>query len=224
MAVGIESTKRLLINKTNTTVVVIVSIAVFVTVFSLIATKTLISQAAYQNRIISKKQAAVTQLQDNITATETLKDSYNAFVSTTTNALGGSSTGSGPKDGNNAKLVLNALPSTYDFPSLATSLEALLASQSVKINSIAGTDDELTQSANQSSSNPQPVPMPFQLSVTSNYDGIKNVINALEHSIRPIQLTTLDISSNKSDMTLSIDAQTYYQPAKSMSIKTEVVK
>lgn len=221
---GIGSTKHTLIDKTNTRMVATVSVAAFVTVFCLVATKTFISQAAYQNRVISAKRTAVHQLESNIDSVEKLRSSYKAFVSTSTNALGGSPSGISDRDGDNAKIVLDALPSSYDFPALATSLDKLIVSQNVQINSISGTDDELAQASNLSSSNPQPVPIPFQLSVTSDYDGAKKVINAFERSIRPIQIKTIDVSGNSKDLTLSIEAQTYYQPAKSMNIQTKVVK
>lgn len=218
------STKRILIDKANARIVVYVSVAAFLLVFSLVATKTLVSQAAYQNRVISKKKAAVAQLKTDISATDALKTSYHAFTNTTQNVLGGNPGGSGAKDGNNAKIVLDALPSGYDFPGLTTSLETLLNQQNVKINSITGTDDEVAQSGNQSSVNPQPVPIPFTVTVEGDYDGVQNVIKAFENSIRPIQLQQMQVSGNKDKLTLNVTAQTYYQPAKSMSIKKEVVK
>ncbi|QQS19135.1 type 4a pilus biogenesis protein PilO [Candidatus Saccharibacteria bacterium] len=153
-----------------------------------------------------------------------LKKSYEAFNNTAINILEGNPAGTGQKDGNNAKIVLDALPSTYDFPALATSLEALVVSQNLKINSITGTDDEVIQAQNRTSTNPQPISIPFDLSVSSNYDGVKNVIGAFEKSIRPIQLKTLDISGDKDELTLVIGAQTYFQPAKSLNISTKVVQ
>ena len=218
------STKRLLIDKTNTTIVVVVSVAAFLTAFSLVATKTLISQATYQNRVIGAKHDALNQLKKDLSAVTTLKKSYTAFNTTTQNAIGGNPNGIGRQDGNNSKIVLDALPSSYDFPTLTTSLEALLAGQNVKINTISGTDDEVAQSTNQSSASPKPIPIPFQLSVSSSYNGIKGVIGAFEHSIRPIQITTLDLSGDQSNLTLAVNAQTYYQPAKSLNIETKVVK
>lgn len=218
------SAKRLLIDKANTRIVAYVSIAAFILVFSLVATKTLISQAGYQNRVIGKKRVAVNQLKSDISATSQLKTSYNAFVNTPQNVLGGDPNGTGPGDGNNAKIVLDALPSSYDFPGLTTSLEALLTSQNVTINNISGTDDEVAQSGNQSSANPQPVAIPFSVAVQGNYTGVQNVVKVFEESIRPIQLQTLDISGSQNQLTLNITAQTYYQPAKSLNIGKEVVK
>jgi len=51
---GPVSAKRLLIDKANARIVAYVSVAAFILVFSLVATKTLIGQGAYQNRVIAK--------------------------------------------------------------------------------------------------------------------------------------------------------------------------
>lgn len=221
---NILSTKRTLIDKANTAVVIMVSAAVFLTVFSLVATKTFISQANYQGRVISQKRAAVNMLKKDVNAAKQLRKSYIAFTSTSQNALGGNPLGVGQQDGNNAKIILDALPSRYDFPELTTSLESLLASQSVKIDTISGTDDEVTQSQTQASPTPQAIAMPFEFTVTGSYDNIKNVVNALERSIHPMQITSFDISAEQKEITLAIKAQTYYQPPTSLKIKKEVVK
>lgn len=218
------SVKRVMIDKANTRIVVVVSIAAFIVVFSLVATKTLLSQAAYQNRVITAKRAAVNQLKSNIASVDQLKTDYDAFIGTPQNVLGGNPGGSGPQDGDNAKIVLDALPSSYDFPGLTTSLETLLASQNVKISSISGTDDEVAQSTHQISSKPTATPIPFQVSVAGDYTGIQNVVGAFERSIRPIQIQTLDISGDNNTLSLVVSAQTYYQPAKSLTINKKVVK
>jgi hypothetical protein len=202
----------------------VTSIAVFVLIFCAVAAKTLTGQASYQNRVISAKRTAVNQLKDDIAATSDLKVSYKAFTSTTQNVLGGNPDGTGPQDGDNAKIILDALPSSYDFPALATSLEKLLTSQNVQITSIAGTDDEVNQNTNTSSAAPQPVPMPFDISVSGSYDGVQGVVNTFEHSIRPFQIQTMDISGDQSSLTLDLTAQTFYQPAKALNITTKVVK
>jgi len=192
--------------------------------FSLVATKTLLSQSSYQSRVIAQKREALKTLRADITAAGQLDSSYNAFVSTSQNALGGDPNGNGPQDGDNTKIVLDALPSSYDFPALVTSLEAMLNSQSVTTNSISGSDDEVAQSANQSSATPQPVAIPFQVTVTGNYAGIQGLISQFEHSIRPIQLQTLDLTGSQDTLSLSITAQTYYQPAKTFNINLKEVR
>lgn len=218
------STKRTLIDKANTSVVIITSIAAFVVIFSLVASKALIGQAAYQNRVINAEKKTLSQLSSDLAATGHLQASYNAFTSTSSNIIGGLSKGTGAQDGNSADIILDALPSSYDFPALTNSLEALLTSAGVQINSISGTDDEVAQSANTSSIAPQPVAMPFQVSVTGDYASIQKLVDEFEHSIRPFQIQTMQISGDQNQLTMSITAQTFYQPAKSLNVRTETVK
>jgi hypothetical protein len=218
------STKRILIDKTNSRIVIYTSIAAFMVVFTLVASKTLIGQAMYQNRVISAKKVAVAQLKTDVQSTTNLVTAYKAFVSTPQNVIGGDPSGNGPKDGDNAKIVLDALPSKYDFPALATSLESVLNGQNVQIQSITGTDEEATQSSNDSSSKPTPVAMPFQISVTGNYQSIQNLVAAFNSSIRPFQVQTMLLSGDQSNMTLTLTAQTYYQPEKIFSVAKETVK
>lgn len=218
------STKRILIDKSQTTMVVATGIAAFVLVFSLVAAKSLIGQMTYQNRVISAKKAAVSQLKDNISATTTLVNSYKAFVNTSQNVLGGNPAGTGAQDGDNAKVVLDALPSKYDFPALATSLEKLITSQNLQIQSITGTDDEVAQSANSGSATPAAVAMPFQIAVTGSYKGIQNLIKEFNSSIRPFQIQTIQLAGNQDNMTLTLTAQTFYQPEKDFNVTKKVIE
>jgi len=213
-----------LIDQANTTIVVSAAIAAFLLVFTLVATKTLIGQAFYQNRVVNTKKTALKTLKADLNARTDLSNSYQSFVNTPTNLIGGSSTGTGDRDGDNGKIVLDALPPSYDFPALATSLEKILTTQGLQIQSISGTDDEVAQQNNSQSSAPQPVAIPFQLQVSGSYAAIQNLAKTFEASIRPFQIQTMSLSGSQSSMTLSITAQTYYQPAKQLQITTEVVK
>lgn len=218
------SVKHVLIDKANTRLVVMVSIAVFTVIFSLIAVKTLWTQSSYQKRVIDAKNKAATQLQANVDAMKKLSTSYNAFVNTSTNIIGGNSLGTGPQDGNNAKIILDALPSKYDFPALTTNLETLLSDQQVTMINISGVDDEVAQSGNTNSPSPTPVEMPFQLTATADYTKTEALIEAFERSIRPIKITNLDVSGSQDKLTTTVSAVTYYQPAKSLNIREEIVK
>ena len=224
MAKTASFTKRALIGKANSTIVIATAIAAFVVVFCAVASKALISQASYQNRVISAKKKALTTLQSDLNARDSLVSSYKTFVDTPQNVLGGNPEGTGGQDGDNAKIVLDSLPAQYDFPALATSLDILIQSQGLTILGISGTDDEVSQTANQLSADPQPIAMPFQIQVGGSYESIRGLVNVFERSIRPFQILKVEISGNEGSMTAIIDAQTYYQPEKSLNIKTEVVK
>lgn len=219
------SLKRVQISKANTTMVIAIAIAAFVFTFTLIAGKALLSKRAYQSRVISAKQKAVNQLQENIKATNSLVASYKSFVDTPSNVIGGNPKGTGDKDGDNAKITLDALPSQYDFPALTSSLEKILTGSNYKVNSISGTDDELAQKQADQNGAPQPVVIPFQISVTTDVTGAKNLLGLLERSVRPINVQQLTLTSGSTQgMQVTISAQTYYQPEKGLKIQTEVVK
>jgi hypothetical protein len=224
MAKTLSFTKRALITKANSIIVFSAAAAAFVVVFSLVAGKALISQGTYQNKIISKKEKALSQLKSDLSARNSLVNSYRAFVDTPQNVLGGAPGGKGDKDGDNARIVLDALPSKYDFPALATSVEKLVLSQGLQINGITGTDQEITESVNQQSSSPKSIAMPFDVQVVGSYNSIQNLVNVFERSIRPFQMKSIDLTGDQSSMSMSAKLQTYYQPEKSLKIKSEVVK
>jgi hypothetical protein len=219
------TTKHIAIDKANAQIVIIVAVTAFITIFCLVASKAVLSQNAYQSRVISAKEKAHQQLQKNIKAVSDLGVSYKAFDGTATNVIGGTATGSGDNDGSNSKIILDALPPAYDFPALTSSLEKILTDRGLKISAINGTDDQINQQSNISSPMPQPVPIPFTFTVSdANYSSVQQLVKALQSSIRPIAIDSLDISGGTNNMSVTVTAHTYFQPAKSLKVTTKVIK
>jgi hypothetical protein len=220
-----DSTKRVAISKANAQMVSIVAVAAFVTIFCLVASKAILSQNQYQSRVIKAKDEAHKQLEANIKAFDDLTDSYKKFEKADPNAIGKSRGGTGDNDGSNSKIILDALPSSYDFPALTSSLEKVLADRNLKVTDITGIDDQLNQQENGASPKPEPVSMPFSFTISdTNYAAVNQLISALQLSIRPLQVDTLKLSGGANDMTLIIEGHTYYQPGKSLKITKKVVK
>lgn len=226
MARTTSFTKRTLIGKANSSIVIATSIAAFVVVFALVSGRALLTQMSYQNRVIDAKKNSLNQLEANVAAVDSLKNSYKVFVGANPNILAGNSspTSTGAQDGDNAKLILDALPSKYDFPALTSSIEALITAQNLQILGISGTDDEVAQRDKQTSATPAPISMPFQIQVSGSYSSIQNLVDSLLRSIRPFQIQTMQLSGNETSMTAAINAQSYYQPEKTLNIKSEVIK
>jgi Tfp pilus assembly protein PilO len=219
------SVKRIMINKANATVVAATSVAAFVIVFCLVSSFMLVGQLSYQNKVISKKKDALTVIKADMESAHDLVNSYQKFANAPLNILGGSTTSSQAGDTTNPTIVLDALPSKYDFPALTTSLEKIMSNDQLTIQGITGTDDETAQAASQSSSTPQPIEMPFQITAKGNYDSVKKLINDLYVSIRPINIQSIEIAaSNDNDLTVTIVAKTYYQPEKVLNIRKEEVR
>src|SRR5438132_1512988 len=97
------STKRLQVNKATATIVGTIAASSFITVFSLIASQALLSQRAYQSRVIAGKETAKKQLEENIKAVDSLRTQYKAFEDSGQNIIAGNPTGTGDRDGDNAR-------------------------------------------------------------------------------------------------------------------------
>lgn len=219
------STKRLAISKANAQMVIIVGFAAFISVFCLVASKSVFSQNRYQAKVISAKEKAHKQLQTNIQTYGKLASAYNAFNDASTNVIGGNANGSGDNDGTNSKIILDALPSNYDFPALTSSLEKVLTDSNLKVTDITGTDDQLNQQSNSSSPDPKPVTIPFSFTVSNaSYASINQLVTKLQQSIRPIKVNSMDLSGSLNDMTVTVNGETYYQPSKTVNITKQVVK
>jgi hypothetical protein len=218
------SSKKLELDKSNTQMVIVVAIASFLTIFCLIAAQGFLSQNKYKARVIDAKAKTNDQLKANLSAAGALTTSYSNFVRANPNVLDGDSTNNTTDNGgDNARLVLDALPSTYDFPALASSVEKLL--QNFVLTSITGTDDEVAQQANESSPTPEPIPIPFTFTIiNASYDSVQKLMDTLDASIRPIQVDSFNLSGASTNMQLTVNAHTYYQPAKNLNITKEVIK
>lgn len=245
------STKRIAIDKANAAVVMAVAAAAFIVVFSLVASKALLDQRAYQSKVISMKEKARDTLKQNISSVETLKLSYQEFADANENVLGGNPDGKSDKDGDNPRIVLDALPSEYDFPALTTSLEKLLKDNNFDIGSITGTDQETiynpgangvsapdpndpNSSANTGTpveipagdpnDSSQAIQIPFELEAIASPSRGGNLINLFERSIRPFQIQKVSATVDSGQLKVTIAGVTYFLPARKLDVKTEVVQ
>jgi Tfp pilus assembly protein PilO len=219
------TTKRALIDKANTVTVIAAGGAAFLVVFSLVSAKTFVSQIGYQNKVIAEKKLTLEALDKNLEARDSIVKSYNAFTSSSQNLIGGSSTSSATdKDGDNAKIILDALPSKYDFPAVISSLEKIAIAQNLQIQKIEGLDDEAAQASQQKSPAPKPTPMIFKVEVKGSYVQLKSYLDQLDRSIRPVQVQKYVIEATDDGISETIDAQTFYQPEKVLELRKEVLK
>lgn len=212
------SIKQLQIDKSSQKMLIFASIGAFVFVFSIFSAKTLVEKMNYQNKVINAKTIALNNLTTDIKSSNSLNTAYNNFISPNTNLLGGSTSGTGPNSGNNAKLILDALPSEYDFPALATSLQKLLTSTGVTISGLSGSDSSTESSSTTSMPISGTTPIPFTFSINGSADNIFSTLQIFEKSIRPFQFQTITISGSNSNLSLNATAETFYLPSQNFSI------
>ncbi|CAN5697758.1 hypothetical protein BH23PAT2_BH23PAT2_03120 [soil metagenome] len=233
------SLKHIQVDKANSAVVAALSVASFVLVFAGFAANALMTQRNYQARVILEKSATLDKIDQNYENAQSLQTTYGAFVSNPQNIIGGSSEGDGQRDGDNARIILDSLPSSYDFPALVTSMEKLLTDANVNIEEISGTDNELTQGVSEDelgndigdeaveggavTVDEGSIEIPLTVGISSSYDGVKGLIGIFERSIRPFHIGTMTISGSNNNMRLDLQIKTYFQPEKVFEVRTEVV-
>lgn len=218
------SSKRIQIDKANAIMVGAVAGAAFVVAFTLVASKALLAKRSFQAKVITAKVTADNQLKANVKAANSLADAYKTFIETPDNLIGGDPAGKGDRDGDNGKIVLDALPSKYDYPALTSSMEKLIASQGLQVTSITGTDDEATEGASGASTNPEPKEMPVSLDVKGPYDNVQKAIGMFELSIRPIRVKTFTLSGTNSEIEAKMVLVSYYQQARSLKVEKKGIK
>lgn len=216
------SIKRIALSKANAQMIAVAAVCAFITVFCLVASNYLLGIRSYQSKIIAADSKADNQLKIDVAAKNKLVSSYENFVQKNPTVTGAKVQNS-PYIYNNATVILDALPSQYDFPALTTSIDKLLQNNNVSIASIGGSDQSASVS-NAGSSNPQPVSMPFSFSIdNANYLTIQSLFTQMQESIRPLQIDNIALSGTDSNMTLSVNAHTYFQPRKTFKIGTETI-
>jgi hypothetical protein len=188
----------------------------------------LLSQARYKHKVVAAKQQAAKQLENNVAAGKNLVQQYqDVFQGTNpTNVIGGKNQddpNAAPPDGSNGSIVLDALPTSYDFPALVTSLTALLQNDNIVTPSIGGSD-QISQAKNEAAAAPAPVSISFTLGGTGTYPNTQKLVKDLERSIRPFDITKLTLSGGEDAMQISLQLNTDYQPPKAISITNKEVK
>lgn len=216
--------KKVQINKSQATVVLIIAFAVFITIFSILSSRSLWSQRSYQARVITKKEEARDNLIANKAAVDSLETSFKNFVNQPSNIIDGNPNGTGERDGDNAKIILDALPSKYDFPAVTSSLEKVILDKKFKFNGITGVDDEVNQNKSAANADPQVVEMPFQIDVEGSNASVQELLVIFEKSIRPFHATKINLKGSDNKLQLVLDSKTFYRPEKTFTINKKEVK
>jgi Tfp pilus assembly protein PilO len=197
----------------NQFIVVIIMIAVVVWVVGLIVSKAVFDTISFNNRLIGRKRAAASQLQENLNNVDALEEAFSDLETR----------------GPNTVRVLHAMPEQMEVPSLGSRLENLANSTGVRLetftvssSSTTPTTEEVTAPANVGG--PQPQPSEFIVGFGGTYAGIIAAINALEHEITPIRIKELRMTGSESEAIAQVTIVVYSQPATEIIAGKETVQ
>jgi Tfp pilus assembly protein PilN len=198
---------------------VVVGIAIVLSIF-------LAQKLIFNEKVLSKKQETARTLANNNKVVSELKE--NARVLNTNQNL----LDSRAKEEDTAlQVILDALPSEPNASALGSSLQSVLLPgdgiqvESLMVDTIAGLDDMVDTEVTDGSIGSSTIGFSFSVSVPSDsIDSLRELLRRLEKSIRAIDVQTTTIEMQGSRITLSASAIAYYEPAKSIELKTETVK
>jgi hypothetical protein len=230
------STKQIKIDKDNRNIIIVLAITSFIIVFTIVATKSLIVIYNYQNRVSSAIQTSLTQVTVDQSNINTLETSYKDFVSKPTNIIGGLSSGIGVNQGNNQKIIQDALPATYDGTEEVLSINNLFVGNGIKTDGVSVTGGSVTAPASGGSaaSTVSPVTtastaslVPVQ--VAGSFSGSENDLNAfitkIQNCVRPFQINSITVSGTSGNLKMDMQLTTYYLSNNiTVSTNTETVK
>lgn len=200
------SGKRSAIEQAKSTVLIWVIVASILVSLSIVSINFLWDLRGYNSRVVSAKRQAESTLEQNLSVTPQLQQNYQLLEDSEVNS----------------QFILDALPSLYDFPALATSVASLVSRSGLVIESFNGNDQGEVAISQQA--NPVPVEMPFSLTVEGSYDDVKKFVENLNRSTRPMKIEKLSLSGTNANMQAELEITSFYQPAVSINTETTEIK
>jgi len=202
-----HNSRRQQIIQAGSTMFIALAIASVVVAFSAVCIRFLLQKKSYNDRVITAKTTARDDIKTNTTNVSKLSEQFPVLDSSTTT---------------NAKKILNALPPTYDYAALATSVEYLASQAGVQLVGAVGQDG--SSGSPKTATMPTPQEIPLSIEVRGNYVGIKTFIENLEKSTRPINVKSVDYSGSNNTLRAIVQGVTYYQPAQSFDAELKAIQ
>lgn len=193
-----------------------IAIAAVAVSFCVATGQYLFSRWVHNNKVIAAKNEASDTLSKNIVNSKELKQNVDALVAS--QPLASVKTNEADQ---NAKSVLDALPTTFDSAALGTSLQqAILNRSGVAIENLTVPQDVPAEQLLAST----PQEMQFSFVISGSYSQIQSAILDIERTIRPFKILTMNLTGSDTNLRASVEAATYYQPAKTVTLGEEVIR
>jgi len=215
------------ISRANKSMFLVIAAVSVVVGFSLVLIIFLGQRIIFGQKVITQKNNTVSVLQKNLDTVGALKQNI-LVLNTNTDLQSIQLNGNDPA----VQTVLDALPSSANSTSMASSLQTKLLSNipGVTINSI----DVTTPGGNATgaplagdfsdSSDSNTIGFSFSVNTAStDQDGLKNVLLQIEKSIRPFNITSLSVQSQGPTILMTATGVSYYEPARTVQLMNEVV-
>ena len=221
--------KKTQIISINNLRVISTSIAVFIVIFCFFAIKSLYSEGQYQNRVIAAQKKTLDVLNSDLSSVKNIESAYKAFNSNLEqNIIGGNTTVTTGNNGDNSKIILDALPTNIDVPAWSLNLNNLnlLLGQPPSFITLDPKSVAIDQAIVSPSFKPVPIPIALAGSFASNPDNIGNIFDSIYKSIIPIKIISVSITASSAGKPslITFTGSSNYQAPYKFSTSTEIVK
>ena len=191
---------------TTNIMLITVLVSAVVVVGGLLIAKQLFGQLQLNQKVLSKKSAAASQLAANLVAAPKLVDTYSAQSPAT------------------HQKITDALPTSPDVPGFVAMMDRIASTSGVGLETLNPGIATPTLAPAGTSVQSGPTSVPFGATVTGSYANFLRFLINLELSARPVQLKSISVQGTTNSMSATLSLTTDYQPAPSLSLQTETVK
>jgi len=226
-----EDTKRAMISKDSRSVMIATTVAAVILSVSVVLGGSMIEDIAYNGKVIDQLNETNSRLESNKQNASKIEAALNnlnkseSLKQLRVNA-----------DDEPLQVIIDAMPTNDRRATFAASLQSKVLNQSgaslQSLNVNDGQSSENTKtttvpttSTTMTSTGNGPLPMEFSASLLGDAMVVTNTLKDIERTIRPISITSMTITpaSNKTDLTVDINAVTYYNPLLNYAITEEVI-
>lgn len=221
--------KRQQIAKANRTMFLWVAGVSVIVGFAAVGSIFLTQKLAFNQKVINEKNKTVSILTKNNEAIAELKDNIRLLD---TNE--GLNSVKAKSDDKALQVVLDALPADANSLALGSSLQAKLIEgipglslESLTMTPVEGVEvssDSNVQTATPSSSDKSDNKITFRLAVSGDANALQQLLDRFERSIRAIDVTNLVLEQTNGKLTMTVDANAFYEPERVIELTDKVVK
>lgn len=203
----------------NNLIIALVVVSFIVVALTALAGKTLWARISLDQKVVTAKDQAASTLKQNVENAPLLVAAYGQL-------------------GELQRVVADALPNEKDSASILTTIENMAGQSGVTVRAVvpgAGTLPTATTTATATGTTtdstgaatvgaPVPQSTKFNVTVEGTFDSTVRFLKAIETSARPMKVTNMQISGNKT-LSSQLEITTYFQEKTSkLPIVTETIK
>lgn len=221
--------KRQQIAKANRTMFLWVAGASALVGIALVLSLFLLQKAWFNEKVLAEKAKTASTLTANNQVVNDLKDQIRV-LNTNTSLKEVMIAG----ENQPVQVVLDALPSDANSSALGSSLQekflndGALKIESLTVDPVAGVEsqsDDSVEDASDVVEGENQITFRFTVSTDAgNASALKSLLQRLERSIRPIDISTLTVETQGDRLVLTVAGRSFYEPARTVELKEKTVK